>query len=170
MTAALAFDQACNEILLGRTEVDESLLTGESRAVARQPGQMVVAGAINLGAPVWTSVERLGPDTRYQQIVSLVRSGADETAVRTLVRDALRLAEDGGGVRCVLVGETLDYGAWWVQGYQSEAFAVRGDLDETLVGNMPIVVPGDHRAPCALSSSEDIEMPLQRLARRPEDS
>lgn len=68
------------------------------------------------------------------------------------------------------MGETLDYGAWWVQGYQSEAFAVRGDLDETLVGNMPIVVPGDHRAPYALSSSEDIEMPLQRLARRPEDS
>lgn len=63
---------ADGQILFGQTEVDESLLTGESRSVSRQPGQMVVAGSLNLGAPVWVSVERLGPDTRYQQIVSLV--------------------------------------------------------------------------------------------------
>ena len=65
-------------ILLGQTEVDEALLTGESRAVARAPGQTVVAGSLNLGAPVWMSVERLGPDTRYQQIVSLVHQAMTE--------------------------------------------------------------------------------------------
>ncbi len=69
---------ADGQVLLGQTEVDESLLTGESRAVARQPGQMVVAGSVNLGAPVWISVERLGPDTRYQQIVSLVHQALTE--------------------------------------------------------------------------------------------
>lgn len=69
---------ADGQVLLGQTEVDESLLTGESRAVKRQPGQMVVAGSINLGSPVWTSVERLGPDTRYQQIVSLVHQAMTE--------------------------------------------------------------------------------------------
>lgn len=69
---------ADGQVLLGQTEVDESLLTGESRAVVRQPGQMVVAGSINLGAPVWISVERLGPDTRYQQIVSLVHQAMTE--------------------------------------------------------------------------------------------
>lgn len=69
---------ADGQVLLGCTEVDESLLTGESRAVARQPGQMVVAGSVNLGAPVWISVERLGPDTRYQQIVSLVHQAMTE--------------------------------------------------------------------------------------------
>lgn len=63
---------ADGQILQGQTEVDEALLTGESRAVPKQAGQMVVAGSINLGAPVWMSIERLGPDTRYQQIVSLV--------------------------------------------------------------------------------------------------
>ncbi len=65
-------------ILLGRTDVDEALLTGESRAVPRAPGQTVVAGSLNLGAPVWMSVERLGPDTRYQQIVSLVHQAMTE--------------------------------------------------------------------------------------------
>ena len=59
-------------LLSGPTEVDESLLSGESRSVSRQAGQTVVAGSINLGAVVWLSVQRLGPDTRYQQIVALV--------------------------------------------------------------------------------------------------
>jgi Cu2+-exporting ATPase len=69
---------ADGQILAGRTEVDESLLTGESRAVPREPGQMVVAGSLNLGAPVWMCIERLGPDTRYQQIVSLVHQAMTE--------------------------------------------------------------------------------------------
>lgn len=69
---------ADGQILAGKTDVDESLLTGESRAVSRQAGQMVVAGSMNLGAPVWMSIERLGPDTRYQQIVALVQQAMTE--------------------------------------------------------------------------------------------
>jgi Cu2+-exporting ATPase len=69
---------ADGQLLQGQTEVDEALLTGESRAVRRAPGQMVVAGSLNLAAPVWMAVERLGPDTRYQQIVSLVRQAMTE--------------------------------------------------------------------------------------------
>ncbi len=62
----------------GDTEIDESLLTGESRAVPRRQGQTVVAGSMNLGAPVWMSIERLGLDTRYQQIVALVQQAMTE--------------------------------------------------------------------------------------------
>jgi Cu2+-exporting ATPase len=69
---------ADGQVMWGDTEVDEALLTGESRAVPRQVGQMVVAGSMNLGAPVWIGVERLGPDTRYQQIVSLVHQALTE--------------------------------------------------------------------------------------------
>jgi Cu2+-exporting ATPase len=69
---------ADGQILLGSTEVDESLLTGESRAVPKKEGQMVVAGSMNLNAPVWMTIERLGPDTRYQQIVSLVHQAMTE--------------------------------------------------------------------------------------------
>lgn len=69
---------ADGQILLGETEVDESLLTGESRAVPRHAGQMVVAGSLNMSAPVWMTIERLGPDTRYQQIVSLVHQAMTE--------------------------------------------------------------------------------------------
>jgi Cu2+-exporting ATPase len=65
-------------LVRGDTEIDESLLTGESRAVPRRQGQTVVAGSMNLGAPVWMSIERLGPDTRYQQIVALVQQAMTE--------------------------------------------------------------------------------------------
>lgn len=69
---------ADGQILHGSTEVDEALLTGESRAVPKATGQLVVAGSLNLAAPVWMSIERLGPDTRYQQIVSLVHQALTE--------------------------------------------------------------------------------------------
>jgi Cu2+-exporting ATPase len=77
VAVGLAFP-ADGQILLGQTEVDESLLSGESRAIPRGPGQVVIAGSLNLGAPVWMSVERLGADTRYQQIVSLVHQAMTE--------------------------------------------------------------------------------------------
>lgn len=65
-------------LLEGVTEVDEALLSGESRAVPKAAGQVVVAGSLNLTAPVWMCIERLGPDTRYQQIVSLVHQALTE--------------------------------------------------------------------------------------------
>lgn len=69
---------ADGQLLQGQTEVDESLLTGESRPVVKQAGHLVVAGSMNLTAPVWSRVERLGPDTRYQQIVNLVHQALTE--------------------------------------------------------------------------------------------
>lgn len=69
---------ADGQLVLGHTEIDESMLTGESRPVPRREGHLVVAGSLNLGAPVWCRVERLGPDTRYQQIVSLVHQALTE--------------------------------------------------------------------------------------------
>ncbi len=58
----------------GRTEADEALLTGESRSVAKAPGDAVVAGSVNLQAPVLMRVDRVGPDTRYEAIVALMRA------------------------------------------------------------------------------------------------
>ncbi len=66
------------QVVRGETEVDESMLTGESRPVPRTLGQVVVAGSLNLSAPVWCRIERLGPDTRYQQIVNLVHQAMTE--------------------------------------------------------------------------------------------
>jgi Cu2+-exporting ATPase len=57
----------------GTTSVDEALLTGESRPVAKRAGEAAVAGSANLGAPVTLRVERVGADTRQEQIAALMR-------------------------------------------------------------------------------------------------
>ena len=58
----------------GATRADESLLTGESRPVAKACGDAVVAGSVNLLAPVLMRVDRVGPDTRFEAIVALMRA------------------------------------------------------------------------------------------------
>jgi Cu2+-exporting ATPase len=57
----------------GDTSADESLLTGESRPVAKPASSPVVAGSVNVGAPVEMLVERAGADTRFEAIVSMMR-------------------------------------------------------------------------------------------------
>jgi len=88
----------------------------------------------------------------------------DADAAREIVREALRHAEDRGGVRCVLVGETLDYGSWWVQAYESEGFAVHGDVFQALAGNGPYVIPKNGDAVFRLSSAEPVDAQMARLA------
>ena len=58
----------------GSTRADESLLSGESAPVVKAVGDDVVAGSLNLGAPVAMRVERIGADTRYEAIVAMMRA------------------------------------------------------------------------------------------------
>ncbi|RQP24942.1 heavy metal translocating P-type ATPase [Piscinibacter terrae] len=58
----------------GETRADEALLTGESRPQDKRIGDALVAGSMNLGAPVLMRVQRVGADTRYEAIVSMVRA------------------------------------------------------------------------------------------------
>ncbi|WP_234413846.1 cation-translocating P-type ATPase [Ideonella sp. A 288] len=64
---------ADGELIEGQTSADEALLTGESRPVSKVEGAPVVAGSINLGAPVTMRVARTGQDTRLQAIVAMMR-------------------------------------------------------------------------------------------------
>ena len=65
-------------VIEGHTRADESLLTGERMAVAKPCGAAVVAGSINLGAPVLVRVDRVGDDTRLQAIVALMRGAMSQ--------------------------------------------------------------------------------------------
>ncbi|MBL0726406.1 cation-translocating P-type ATPase [Piscinibacter sp. HJYY11] len=61
------------QVLEGSTQVDEAMLTGESRPVERAVGDEVVGGSLNLAAPVVVRVQQLGEGTCYQQIVELLQ-------------------------------------------------------------------------------------------------
>jgi len=56
----------------GASNVDESLLTGESHPVSKNPGSPVIGGSINLESPLVVKVERVGADTVLSGIVRLL--------------------------------------------------------------------------------------------------
>ncbi len=60
----------------GQTDVDEALLTGESRPLPRGSGERVRAGSINLTAPVRLRVTRVAADSTLGQIRQLVDAAA----------------------------------------------------------------------------------------------
>jgi Cu2+-exporting ATPase len=54
---------ADGRIAVGRAELDESMVTGESRPVAKEEGDRVVAGTVALGSALRVRVEAVGDDT-----------------------------------------------------------------------------------------------------------
>ncbi len=71
----------------GRTQADESLLSGESAPIDKAEGDAVVAGSINIGAPVQVRVQRVGGDTRLETIVSMMRSAMSQRPAAARVAD-----------------------------------------------------------------------------------
>lgn len=71
----------------GQTRVDEALLSGESLPIEKGPSDPVVAGSINVGAPVAMRVERVGADTRYEAIVALMRSARTQRPASVAAAD-----------------------------------------------------------------------------------
>ncbi|MPZ98512.1 MAG: copper-translocating P-type ATPase [Dehalococcoidia bacterium] len=63
---------ADGEIIEGRAEFDESMLTGESRPVSKDRGDRVVAGAVAAGAAVRVRVDAVGEETALAGIQRLV--------------------------------------------------------------------------------------------------
>jgi Cu2+-exporting ATPase len=74
-------------ILLGETQVDEALLTGESRPLPRVEGDAVLAGSLNLTATVEVQVSSLGQQTRFGQMVALMESAAVSKPSMALLAD-----------------------------------------------------------------------------------
>ena len=60
----------------GISSVDESLLTGESRPVRKEPGDELIAGSVNLEQPLAMRITRAGEQTRAASIARLVERAA----------------------------------------------------------------------------------------------
>ena len=74
----------------GASEIDESALTGESRPVAKEPGEAVASGTVNLDGSLRVELSRVGDDTTHARIRRLVEEAERHRA--PVLRQAERYA------------------------------------------------------------------------------
>ena len=99
-------------VVEGRSSVDESMLSGESRPVPRQPGDALTGGTINGNGSLLMEVTRLGQDTTLAHIVELVRQAqASKPPIGRLVDRVAAVF-----VPVVLVIAALTFAAWLALG------------------------------------------------------
>jgi Cu2+-exporting ATPase len=101
----------------GETEVDRSLLTGESAPRRAVPGDMVHAGTLNLGAPVTVRVARSGPDTALADIARLIDTAAQAKSryVRLADRASRLYAPTVHGLALIAFAGWMLAGTGWHQ-------------------------------------------------------
>ena len=69
---------ADGRVLQGESEVDESLLTGESRPIAKSAGSGLTGGTTNIRSPLVQQVDKIGEATRLASIVRLMERAITE--------------------------------------------------------------------------------------------
>jgi len=117
----------------GRSNLDESMLTGESLPVEKSVGDEVVGATVNLDGLLVVEVTRIGEDTALARIAALV------SAAQATKAPVQRLADRVAGVfvPVVLGVAVLTYVAW----------AVAGDRAGGLTAAIAVLVIA---CPCAL--------------------
>jgi len=75
------------EVVDGESDVDESLLTGESAAVAKSVGAHVVGGSVNGSGALTISVTKVGGDTALAGIMKLVAEAQSSRSSAQLLAD-----------------------------------------------------------------------------------
>jgi len=103
----------------GQSELDESLLTGESMPVKRNEGELVVGGSVNRGNPLVLHVQRVGNQTILSAIVKLMERASSS-------RPRLQQITDRVAARFVMVVLLLAAGTavWWFEHDAARALPV----------------------------------------------
>jgi P-type Cu2+ transporter len=113
-------------IVEGEAELDESMITGESRPVAKGPGDQVVAGTVSTDSAVRVRVEAVGDDTALAGIQRMV---AEAQASGSRAQD---LADRSAALLFYVATAAgiITFAVWWAL----------GDLDNAVVRTVTVLV------------------------------
>jgi Cu2+-exporting ATPase len=99
-------------VIDGSADVDESIITGESRPVPKEPGSAVIAGSVASGGSLRVRVGALGNDTALAGIMRLVAaaqaSGSRAQALADRAAAILFYVALGAGI--------VTLAGWWILG------------------------------------------------------
>ena len=96
------------ELVEGRSSLDESMVTGESMPVTKEPGAKVIAGTLNTTGSFVMRADKVGRDTLLSQIVTMVAKAQRSRA------PIQRLADQVAGwfVPAVIAVAAVAFVAW----------------------------------------------------------
>ena len=98
------------EIVDGQSELDRSLLTGETRPIYAGPGQVVSAGEVNLTGPLTIRASAVGRDTSLHRMADLVAVAESGRSRYTSLADkAAKLYAPG-----VHILSALAFAGWFI--------------------------------------------------------
>jgi P-type Cu+ transporter len=100
------------ELIEGRSTLDESMVTGESMPVTKEPGEKVIGGTLNQTGSFVMRAEKVGRDTMLAQIVQMVAAAQRSRA------PIQRLADQVSGwfVPAVITIAIIAFVSWSIWG------------------------------------------------------
>jgi Cu+-exporting ATPase len=121
-------------VVEGTSEVDESLITGESLPVAKQAGDKVTGGSINADGLLLVRTNAVGSETTLARIIRMVESAQAAKAPIQHVVDKVSAVF----VPVVLLIAAVTMAGWWLYS---------GDIEVAIINAVAVLVIA---CPCAL--------------------
>lgn len=105
------------EIVEGKTHLDESFITGESKPIAKSIGDKIIAGSINYDGYIEYKAEKIGKESAISEIVKLVIEASNTKAPIAKIADIV----SGYFVPVVIIISILTFIMYLIMGYGFES-------------------------------------------------